>query len=132
MAVCMEDGTFHRFRAHRTIFATGGYGRAYFSASSAHTCTGDGGGMVTRAGLPLSVRLSSSLCITTAHWFSSCLRTWSSCSSTPLVSTVLGASSPRAPEVKVDTSPTPTERDSWRDTLLPPKTWPLATLYVLL
>jgi len=55
MALCMEDGTFHRFRAHRTIIATGGYGRAYFSATSAHTCTGDGGGMVTRAGLPLSV-----------------------------------------------------------------------------
>lgn len=49
----MEDGTFHRFKAHQTILATGGYGRAYFSATSAHTCTGDGGGMVTRAGLPL-------------------------------------------------------------------------------
>jgi succinate dehydrogenase (ubiquinone) flavoprotein subunit len=54
MATCMEDGTFHRFRAHQTIIATGGYGRAYFSATSAHTCTGDGGGMVSRAGLPLS------------------------------------------------------------------------------
>jgi len=53
MAQCMEDGSFHRFRAHQTIIATGGYGRAYFSATSAHTCTGDGGGMVTRAGLPL-------------------------------------------------------------------------------
>lgn len=53
MATCMEDGSFHRFKAHRTIIATGGYGRAYFSATSAHTCTGDGGGMVTRAGLPL-------------------------------------------------------------------------------
>jgi len=53
MAQCMEDGTFHRFRAHQTIIATGGYGRAYFSATSAHTCTGDGGGMVARAGLPL-------------------------------------------------------------------------------
>jgi len=54
IATCMEDGTFHRFRAHQTIIATGGYGRAYFSATSAHTCTGDGGGMVSRAGLPLS------------------------------------------------------------------------------
>jgi len=54
MAVCMEDGSFHRFKAHHTILATGGYGRAYFSATSAHTCTGDGGGMVARAGLPLS------------------------------------------------------------------------------
>jgi succinate dehydrogenase/fumarate reductase flavoprotein subunit len=43
----------HKFRAHQTVLATGGYGRAYFSATSAHTCTGDGGGMVARAGLPL-------------------------------------------------------------------------------
>merc|ERR1712023_335643 len=53
MAMCMEDGTIHRIRAHQTILATGGYGRAYFSATSAHTCTGDGNAMVTRAGLPL-------------------------------------------------------------------------------
>ena len=52
-ALCMEDGTLHRFRAHETILATGGYGRAYFSATSAHTCTGDGNAMVARAGLPL-------------------------------------------------------------------------------
>jgi succinate dehydrogenase / fumarate reductase flavoprotein subunit len=53
MALCMEDGTIHRFRAKQTIMATGGYGRAYFSATSAHTCTGDGNAMVLRAGLPL-------------------------------------------------------------------------------
>ncbi len=53
MALSMEDGTLHRFRAHRTILATGGYGRAYFSCTSAHTCTGDGNAMVLRAGLPL-------------------------------------------------------------------------------
>ena len=53
LAMCMEDGTLHRFRSHKTVLATGGYGRAYFSATSAHTCTGDGGAMVTRAGLPL-------------------------------------------------------------------------------
>jgi len=53
VALCMEDGTLHRFQAHRTVLATGGYGRAYFSATSAHTCTGDGGGMAARAGLPL-------------------------------------------------------------------------------
>merc|ERR1719183_2609922 len=53
LAMCMEDGTIHRFRAHNTVLATGGYGRAYFSATSAHTCTGDGGGMALRAGLPL-------------------------------------------------------------------------------
>jgi succinate dehydrogenase (ubiquinone) flavoprotein subunit len=52
-AYCMEDGTFHRFKAHQTVLATGGYGRAYFSCTSAHTCTGDGGAMVSRAGLPL-------------------------------------------------------------------------------
>jgi succinate dehydrogenase / fumarate reductase flavoprotein subunit len=49
----LDDGTLHRFRAQTTILATGGYGRAYFSCTSAHTCTGDGGGMVLRAGLPL-------------------------------------------------------------------------------
>jgi len=49
----MDDGTIHRFKAAQTILATGGYGRAYFSATSAHTCTGDGNAMVLRAGLPL-------------------------------------------------------------------------------
>ncbi len=53
VALCMEDGTLHRFRANKTILATGGYGRAYFSCTSAHTCTGDGNAMVLRAGLPL-------------------------------------------------------------------------------
>ena len=53
IAMCMEDGTIHRFRAQSVVLATGGYGRAYYSATSAHTCTGDGGGMVLRAGLPL-------------------------------------------------------------------------------
>ena len=52
-ALKLDDGTLHRFRAQRVILATGGYGRAYFSATSAHTCTGDGGGMALRAGLPL-------------------------------------------------------------------------------
>ena len=49
----LDDGTLHRFRSKLTVLATGGYGRAYFSATSAHTCTGDGNGMVARAGLPL-------------------------------------------------------------------------------
>ncbi|MDO1559127.1 succinate dehydrogenase flavoprotein subunit [Brevundimonas sp. 2R-24] len=49
----LDDGTLHRFRAKLVILATGGYGRAYFSATSAHTCTGDGNAMVLRAGLPL-------------------------------------------------------------------------------
>ncbi|MBN9440634.1 succinate dehydrogenase flavoprotein subunit [Bosea sp. (in: a-proteobacteria)] len=53
IALKLDDGTLHRFRSQQTILATGGYGRAYFSATSAHTCTGDGGGMVLRAGLPL-------------------------------------------------------------------------------
>jgi len=49
----LSDGTLHLFRAHAVILATGGYGRSYFSCTSAHTCTGDGNGMVLRAGLPL-------------------------------------------------------------------------------
>ena len=53
VALCLEDGTLHRFRAHKVILATGGYGRAYFSCTSAHACTGDGNSMVLRAGLPL-------------------------------------------------------------------------------
>jgi succinate dehydrogenase / fumarate reductase flavoprotein subunit len=53
MALCLEDGTLHRFRAQLTVLATGGYGRVYFSCTSAHTCTGDGNAMVLRAGLPL-------------------------------------------------------------------------------
>ena len=53
MAMCMEDGSLHRFRAKNTVLATGGYGRAYFSATSAHTCTGDGSAMALRAGIPL-------------------------------------------------------------------------------
>jgi len=53
MAWCMETGELHRIRAHMTVLATGGYGRAFFSCTSAHTCTGDGNAMVLRAGLPL-------------------------------------------------------------------------------
>ncbi len=53
VAIRLDDGTVHRFRSNLTILATGGYGRAYFSATSAHTCTGDGNAMVLRAGLPL-------------------------------------------------------------------------------
>ena len=53
MAWNLEDGTIHCFRAHEVVLATGGYGRAYFSATSAHTCTGDGNGMILRAGIPL-------------------------------------------------------------------------------
>ena len=53
IALCMDDGSIHRFRSHAVVLATGGYGRAYFTSTSAHSCTGDGGGMVLRAGLPL-------------------------------------------------------------------------------
>merc|ERR1712032_179105 len=53
IAMCMEDGSIHRFAAHSTIIATGGFGRAYQSCTSAHTCTGDGSAMATRAGLPM-------------------------------------------------------------------------------
>lgn len=53
MAWNLDDGSLHVFRAHKVVLATGGYGRAYFSATSAHTCTGDGGGMCIRAGIPM-------------------------------------------------------------------------------
>jgi succinate dehydrogenase / fumarate reductase flavoprotein subunit len=53
VAMNMDDGTIHRFRSHVTVLATGGYGRCYFSCTSAHTCTGDGNAMVARAGLAL-------------------------------------------------------------------------------
>jgi succinate dehydrogenase / fumarate reductase flavoprotein subunit len=53
VALDMTEGKLHRFRAHATLLATGGYGRAYFSCTSAHSCTGDGNAMVLRAGLPL-------------------------------------------------------------------------------
>ncbi len=53
LALDLNEGTLHFFRGHAVVLATGGYGRAYFSATSAHTCTGDGGGMVLRAGLAL-------------------------------------------------------------------------------
>ncbi len=53
IALCLEDGTLHRFWGQETVLATGGYGRVYFSCTSAHTCTGDGNAMALRAGLPL-------------------------------------------------------------------------------
>jgi len=53
MAMCMEDGSLHRFHCKNTVLATGGYGRSWYSATSAHTCTGDGSAMAARAGLPL-------------------------------------------------------------------------------
>ena len=53
VAIDMATGRLHRYRAHQVILATGGYGRAYFSCTSAHTCTGDGNAMVLRAGLPM-------------------------------------------------------------------------------
>src|SRR3546814_11996165 len=53
IALCMDDGSVHRFRSQAVVLATGGYGRTYFSATSAHTCPGDGDGLVLRAGLPM-------------------------------------------------------------------------------
>jgi len=53
IALCLDDGSIHRFRSQSVVLATGGYGRAYYTCTGAHTCTGDGGGMVLRAGLPL-------------------------------------------------------------------------------
>lgn len=54
IAWCLDDGTIHRFRAHMVVLATGGYGRTFFTCTSAHTCTGDGNAMVLRASLPLA------------------------------------------------------------------------------
>src|SRR3546814_17222423 len=51
--LCMEDGSIHRFRAHNVVMATGAYGRCYFYATSAHTCTGTAVGMVLRSGMPV-------------------------------------------------------------------------------
>src|SRR5678809_1604390 len=53
VAMCLDDGSIHRFRSQAVVLATGGYGQIYFTATSAHTCTGDGNAMVLRAGLPL-------------------------------------------------------------------------------
>jgi len=53
VALCLDDGSIHRFRAQAVVLATGGYGKIYYTATSAHTCTGDGNAMVLRAGLPL-------------------------------------------------------------------------------
>ena len=53
LAWCLDDGSIHLFKGHQTVLATGGYGRTYFSCTSAHTVTGDGNAMVLRAGLPL-------------------------------------------------------------------------------
>ena len=53
IAMRLDDGSIHRFKSHAVVLATGGYGRSYYTATSAHTCTGDGGAMVLRAGLPL-------------------------------------------------------------------------------
>ena len=62
----LDDGTLHRFRAQKVILATGGYGRVFFSATSAHTCTGDGNAMVLRAGLPLARYGVHSV---SSHWY---------------------------------------------------------------
>ncbi len=53
VALNLDDGSIHRFRSQAVVLATGGYGQVYFTATSAHTCTGDGNAMVLRAGLPL-------------------------------------------------------------------------------
>ena len=89
IALCLEDGTIHRFRSKNTVLAAGGYGKAYFSATSAHTCTGDATAMVARAGLPNE---ASSMNFVNRHNSRRVIvvlsfRTWSSFSSTQLAST---------------------------------------------
>src|SRR5262249_46494249 len=100
----IEDGTLHRFRAHRTVLATGGYGRVYFSCTAAHTCTGDGNAMALRAGLPLE-----------------------DMEVTPPASTAPAASSPKAHAARAAISPTLRASASWNAMLQTRKTWPDGT-----
>ncbi len=108
--VCLklDDGTIHRFRAQITILATGGYGRAYFSATSAHTCTGDGN--------------AHGACAPACR-----CRTWSSCSSIRPASTARAASSPRARAAKAAISSIRPASASWSATRRTPRTSPRAT-----
>ena len=125
IALNMEDGTLHRFRAHKTVLATGGYGRAYFSCTSAHTCSGDGNAMVARAGLPLQdlefvqfhpTGIYGAGCLITEgehpvqydfqHWLSRI----------------------KVPVVRVATSSIQQVNVSWSVTHLLQRTWPPATL----
>lgn len=99
ICINMEDGSIHRIKAKNTVLATGGYGRAYFSCTSAHTCTGDGNAMVL-FNFPI-VRCSANI----IHGFRLSgrefrCRTRSLCSSTQPVSTALDASSPRGHGVR--------------------------------
>lgn len=136
----MEDGTLHRFRAHSTVIAAGGYGRSYFSCTSAHTCTGDGNGMVARAGFPLqdlefvqfhptgefSYAIFSGdegVTAATMMMLSRIVFRWARFQ----VSTEPDVSSPKDPEEREDTYSTPRENDSWNDTPLPQRTLPLET-----
>ena len=61
----LNDGTIHRFRSHITIIATGGYGKIYYSATAAHTCTGDGNGMVLACGITFA---RYGICSVSSHW----------------------------------------------------------------
>ncbi len=107
LALDMASGTLHRFLAQATILATGGYGRAYFSCTSAHTCTGDGGGMVLRAGLPLA-----DMEFVQFH---------------PTGSTAPAASSRKACAARAASSGTPAASGSWSGTRRTPRTSRRAT-----
>ena len=107
IALKLDDGTLHRFRAQQTILATGGYGRAYFSATSAHTCTGDGGGMVLRAGLSMQ-----DMEFVQFH---------------PTGIYGSGCQSPRARAARAAISPIPRASASWSAMPPAPRTWLRAT-----
>jgi succinate dehydrogenase / fumarate reductase flavoprotein subunit len=107
IALCMDDGSIHRFRGHAVVLATGGYGRCYFTATSAHTCTGDGGGMVLRAGLPLQ-----DMEFVQFH---------------PTGIYGAGVLITEGARGKVAISPTPKASVSWNATRRRPRIWPAAT-----
>ena len=107
MAWCLEDGSMHRFRAQSVVLATGGYGRAYFSCTSAHICTGDGNGMAMRAGIPMQ-DMEFVQFHPTGIYGSGCLITEGS-------------------RGEGGISPTPKASGSWSATRRPPRTWPAAT-----
>jgi succinate dehydrogenase/fumarate reductase flavoprotein subunit len=120
IALNMEDGTLHRFRAHQTVLATGGYGRTYFSCTSAHTCSGDGNAMVARAGLPLQ-DLEFVQFHPTGIYGAGCLITEGG-SRVRFVPLSASSASVQVHAVKADTSLTLKENVSWNATPLQPRT----------
>jgi succinate dehydrogenase (ubiquinone) flavoprotein subunit len=126
LALNMEDGTLHRFRSHKTVLATGGYGRAYFSCTSAHTCSGDGGAMVVRAGLPLQ-DLEFVQFHPTGIYGAGCLITEGESEICVFEGENPLLTRRQAPAVRVDTSSTRRASASWSVTHRRPRTSPPVT-----